>query len=456
MTITAKGVQSFAEKQLKIILRDGFQGRCFLAGGCFKSLIHGKEPNDLDLWPASSEDRILLLKSLQSQGSVVVEDGPFNTVVKHPSLSFHLEITYKCPPSLEECVADFDIELSCVAAEYFNGSVVGVYIHPGVADCIALQEIRTVSRLCPMKYSLRTLGRLEKYGRELGFGVCEQSRRRVWNIYTAASEPERTELLVSAAGLLRVPESAAIQRAFLDGTPEAPCRPFTQSELDALRRALIASSFQQPCSDHRRPVAIYVVGLPGAGKGTVLKEILRDLGVSWERSTNLDMDFIRSFHGQFTQYIRGDYQESTSICHIYKDLTSWFNKGSNAEQVLYKDDTSIVVRDVLSRKRDFILPVHTLSSLDFMKFTSSFGYVPYLVEIRVPLPVAQQRAITRAKVTGRYTPPKYIEEQARLLPELLSALKDFVEGQPGGVVACFDNSREGGGGLGSPVRMYPS
>ena len=223
MTITAEGVRGFAEEHLKIILPDGFQGRFILAGGCFKSLIHDKAPNDLDLWPASSEDRTLLLDSLQSQGSVVMENGQFNTILKNPALPFPVEVTCKCPHSIEECVADFDIELACVAAEYSNGIVGGVYIHAGVADCIEFQEIRAVSRLRPMKYSLRTLERLEKYGKELGFRVCEQSRRRVWDIYTAASEQERTELL-DAAGLLRedVPEYAAIQRVFLDGRLSEP------------------------------------------------------------------------------------------------------------------------------------------------------------------------------------------------------------------------------------------
>ena len=452
MTITPEGVRSFVEKYIEIILPDGFQGRFFLAGGCFKSLIHGKEPKDLDLWPASSEDRAFLLNSLQSQGSIFVEHGQFNTILKNPALPFHLEVTCKCPNSIEECVADFDIELSCVAAEYSDGIIEGIYIHPGVADCIEFQEIRAVSRLLPTAYSLRTLERLENYGKELGFHVCEQSRRRVWNIYTAASEKERTELL-SAAGLLRkdVPEYAAIQREFLDGRPGEPCRPFTNSELEALRRSLVANT--KPCC-HRRPVAIYVVGLPGAGKGTVLQEILRDLGFSLEETANLDMDFIRSFHGQYNEYIHGDYRETTSTCHVYKDLISWFNEGSSAEQVLYKDDNSIVLCDVLSRKCDFILPVHTIHSLDFIKFaSSSFGYVPYLIEIRVPLEVARQRAVIRAKVTGRYTPPEYIKESADLLTDFLPVFKDFVESQEGGVVAIFDNSREGGGGLGSPGRI---
>lgn len=468
MSITAGRVRGFAKEHLTKLLPNGFQGRFFLAGGCFKSLIHGKAPNDLDLWPASLNDRRLLLESLICQGSVVIEEhGQFHTVLKNPALPFRIEVTRKCPPSKEECVADFDIELACVAAEYSNGTVVeDVYIHAGIAECIECQEIRAVSRLLAMTFSLRTLERLDRYGTELGFHVCDKSRNRVWDSYTAASEERRTELL-DAAGMRQesVPEYAAIRRVFVEGKPTEPCRPFTTPELDALRRSLVSPSISKQrfggstlaSKCDKRPVAIYVVGLSGAGKGTVLKDILSDLGVSLEGTANLDMDFIRSFHGQFTNYIGGggDQLGTGNTHHIYKELISWFNEGSQAEEALYKTDKSIVVRHVLSQKCNFILPVHTIDSLDFIKFASSepFGYVPYLIEIRVPLQVALRRAIVRANVTGRYTPPEYIQESMDRLAEFLPVLKEFVEGQRGGVVASFDNSREGGGGLGAPLRI---
>ena len=456
MPITIDSVRCFAVKHLGRLLPGGFRGRFFLAGGCFKSLIHGKEPNDLDLWPASPEDRALLLDSLLSQGSVVVANTQFNTILKNPAFPFRVEVTIKCPSSIEESVADFDIQLACVAAEYSNGSVEGVYIHAGVADCIFHREVRAVTRLLPMRYSLRTLERLDRYGKELGFSVCQQSRRRVWDIYTAASEEERNDLL-HAAGLRRedVPTYAAIQRVFLDGRPSEPCRPFTNEELDALRISF-GSAQSRSDTTGTPPTAVFVVGLPASGKGTVLEEILWNLGLSVETMANLDMDHIRSFHGQFTQHIRGVPCAADGRFEIYKDLISWFNEGSGAEQILYKGNTSIV-HDLLSRKCDFIVPVHSMASLDFIKYVSSdrYGYVPYLIEIRVSLEVAIERASIRAKVTGRYTPLEYIKQSACLMAEFLPAFKEFVEGQKGGVVVSYDNSRSGGGGLGPPPRVSP-
>lgn len=427
-----------------------------MAGGCYKSLLHGKEPNDLDLWPASSQDRVLLLDSLQSQGGVVVEDGQFNTVLKNSVYPFRLEVTKKCPRSVKESVADFDILLACVAAEYSNGVVRDVYIHPGIADCISCRQVRAVSRLGPMQYSLRSIERLDRYGKELGYSVCDQSRRQVWDIYTASSAEERKDLL-HAAGLQKkdVPPWAAIRRIFIDGRPSEPCRPFNSQELDSLRNSLLFNQGHADPSD-RLPVAIFVVGLPGAGKGTVLKEILMELGFSLEEMVDLDMDHIRSFHGQFTQHLKGvventDVDEEEPCCHIYKDLVAWFNEGSQAEQMLYREEDSIV-RQVLSQRFDFVLPIHTMASLEFVEYTSRMGYVPHVVELRVPLSVATTRTIFRASTTGRYTPPEFLQAQVECLNELLPAAQNIVQ-DLGGNVISYDNSRMGGGGRGSPERI---
>ena len=57
------------------------QARFCLAGGCFKSLIHGRPPNDLDLWPASEEDRLSLIRELTACGAEIEGETPFNTVL---------------------------------------------------------------------------------------------------------------------------------------------------------------------------------------------------------------------------------------------------------------------------------------------------------------------------------------------------------------------------------------
>lgn len=66
---TLEKVKIFALDKLQTILPNGFKGKFFLAGGCFKTLLHGKPPNDLDLWPATDHDRIQLLEALFLQGN---------------------------------------------------------------------------------------------------------------------------------------------------------------------------------------------------------------------------------------------------------------------------------------------------------------------------------------------------------------------------------------------------
>ena len=445
MKITQEAVRNFATTQVQRLLPNGFGGKFFLAGGCYKSLIHGKAPNDLDLWPASLEDRVSLIESLVSQGSVVVTDGPFNTVLKNSVYPIRVEVTRKCPPSAKESVADFDIQLACVSAEYSNRTIRDVYIHPGIPDCIKFQKVVAVSRLTPMRYTLLSLQRLERYGKELGYRVCEQSIRQVWDIYTAASKEERKDLL-KGAGLQShdVPPWADIQRVFIDGRPSEPCRPFTHHELDSLRSSLLFNKNRIDPSN-RSPAAIFVIGLPGAGKGTVLKEILAELGFSLEEMVDLDMDRIRSYHGQFTHYL--------GETVIHKDLIAWVKEGSQAEHALFRDEHSIV-GDVLTLGYDFVLPISDMNSLHFIHYVSRRkGYVPHVIEIRVPLSVAMTRTVVRAHTTGRYTPLEYLQAQEKSLKTLLPAVQKAVQSY-GGMAISYDNSRSGGGGRGAPDRIF--
>ena len=77
-----QAVENFAIRLIESILPSSFQSHFCLAGGCFKSLIHNKMPNDIDLWPTSKEDRLILIKELISNGGVIEHEGEFNTVIK--------------------------------------------------------------------------------------------------------------------------------------------------------------------------------------------------------------------------------------------------------------------------------------------------------------------------------------------------------------------------------------
>jgi len=439
--LVTESVVDFARKQISAILPTSFRGRFSLAGGCFKTLLHGRPPNDLDLWPASASDRDSLLQALQNHGAEVVCKSEFNTLLRHPA-KVMIEVTIKCPPSVQACVAEFDLQLSCIGVEYADGDIIDSYIFPDVDSGVTACEVRTVPRLSSMPYRLGTLKRLQHYADELAFSVPPDAIAAVWRAYAEASpDDQRAMLQLADMDETCVPEEVAVRRTFVEGRPRVPCRPFTESEEAALKLKLLGSL----TPTNTQPVAVYLAGLPGAGKTVVLAEALRELGLPLlESMVNLDMDAIRAFHVQFTNELMGTPCGDGFQRQIFKDLIPWFNDGAGAEYVLYNAPNSLI-RSLLQRRLDFVLPIHTEASLEFMNFvTEKHGYLPHLVVVQVPLEVAQERASRRARATGRYAAAEYIEASQSDQSALLSRASPFVQGC-GGRVAVFDNTAAGGG-----------
>lgn len=82
-----------------------------------------------------------------------------------------------------------------------------------------------------------------------------------------------------------------------------------------------------------------------------------------------------------------------------------------------------------------------------MKYAADLvGYRLYLIEIRVPVAIAQERALRRARATGLYVSKQYIEESQEELSEILRLGKELVNHYDG-VVAIFDNNLGGGARL---------
>jgi hypothetical protein len=196
--LARRSVADFARQELNLILPNKFGGRFFLAGGAFKSLIHGESPHDLDLWPASESDRILLLAALEEQGCTKVEDGPFNSKLVHNRSRRKVEVTIKCFSTMMSCISQFDLNLSCIACEYNGGEVVDTYVTQGAIDDVLLSEITVVTELFRHEYNLQTIGRIDRYAGELGFSVADSARVEMWQIYQDATVTERTKLLINA------------------------------------------------------------------------------------------------------------------------------------------------------------------------------------------------------------------------------------------------------------------
>ena len=206
-------VTAFAKAELAQILPDGFSGTFFLAGGCFKSLQHRRKPSDLDLWPASGEDRALLLRSLQDQGCEFLSDGPFNAKLLHRNSGMHVEVTTKCPHSLLACVSEFDLDLSCIGVKYSRGKIVATYISGRAKKGIKQRKVTVVPKILRHPWNLNSLERMDRYAKELDFTVPESERRNIWKLYKEASTEERITLLENAKlHSMDVPASVDVER----------------------------------------------------------------------------------------------------------------------------------------------------------------------------------------------------------------------------------------------------
>ena len=119
----------FARSRLVPVLGEEPAGSFFLAGGAFKSLLHGRPPRDLDVWPATPGDRELLAEQLVRRGAQPGRDNPpYQT--SYTQAGQLVELAYDASAArLEDRLGRCDLALSAVdlmpaleqiASEQFN------------------------------------------------------------------------------------------------------------------------------------------------------------------------------------------------------------------------------------------------------------------------------------------------------------------------------------------------
>jgi hypothetical protein len=182
MMLDEKQIIDVAHKWLKEILPNGMNGRFFLAGGAFKSVVHGEHPYDLDLWPTSPNDRKMLLEVLYSSGSQLIRDNdPYQTVLYING--HHVEIVYSVTPTkLEERLCKFDLAMSAIGIEYDRGTI-SCCIHPLAHQSVNRKEILLLKPLINWKYALVTLERMRRYAKELEFNSPKHEEAEIWSIF---------------------------------------------------------------------------------------------------------------------------------------------------------------------------------------------------------------------------------------------------------------------------------
>ncbi len=184
----------FARACVEPVLGEPPVGWFFLAGGAFKSLLHGRPPRDLDLWPATAEDRDTLREELRRRGATRVSDHPpYQTTLTLGERT--LELAYDVSPrSLEERLARFDLALSAVGVEHRHGQWRAV-VHPLARASIERREVLLLWPLVNWKYALATLERLRRYAVELGYIVPAAEEQALWAFFDAQPPEEQIRMI---------------------------------------------------------------------------------------------------------------------------------------------------------------------------------------------------------------------------------------------------------------------
>jgi len=192
--MTAEALVQFARSRLEPLLGLQLDAWFFLAGGAFKSLLHGRPPRDLDLWPATSADRIRLEARLRRQGAQLErENAPFHTA--YAIAGECVEVAHDVSASsMEERIARSDLALSAIGVEHREGAWRGI-AHPLALQSIRRQEVLLLWPLANWKYALATLERMRRYALELGFTVPEEEERAVWELFRAQPRKERSAMV---------------------------------------------------------------------------------------------------------------------------------------------------------------------------------------------------------------------------------------------------------------------
>lgn len=193
---------AFAQELLAPLLTVSFPGRFFLAGGAFKSLIHGRPPQDLDLWPATLLDRQALLLHLRARGARLLDDNPpYQTTFLLADQ--RIEVAHDCrSTSLEECLSRFDLGLSAIGVEYAAGQWRGV-VHPLASESLHRREVLLLRPLVNWKYLLATLERLHRYSKELGYGIPASEEQFLWDLFDAQPRASQEDLMARHARVAR-------------------------------------------------------------------------------------------------------------------------------------------------------------------------------------------------------------------------------------------------------------
>ena len=177
-------VLELARREVLPVVGSKSAARFYLAGGAFKSLLHGRPPRDIDLWAASPEDRVALVAALEARGARRVERARFSDVYELRDRRIDLPDKTDAQ-TLEERLARFDLALSAIGVEHAPGDPWRVVIDPRAVDDVLARRVTFLKPLINWRHALSSLVRARSYAAELDYGLPEEEVEAVWDVFDA-------------------------------------------------------------------------------------------------------------------------------------------------------------------------------------------------------------------------------------------------------------------------------
>lgn len=186
-------VLAFARRELAATVGLDLPGRVFLAGGAFKTLLHGRPPRDLDLWAPTLKDRVLLVERLIARGAAPLERHAYADVFALAGREIEVPDNAE-PPTLEGRLGRFDLALSAVGVE-LNCEHLRAVIHPRARESVEGGEVLLLTPLVNWRHALGTLARARRYADELGWRLPMSEEAHVWAVFDAQTGEEQCRMI---------------------------------------------------------------------------------------------------------------------------------------------------------------------------------------------------------------------------------------------------------------------
>lgn len=209
--LTHSAVLDFGAGMLRQVLGENYPGTVMLAGGAFKSLLHGRPPRDLDLWAANDSERARLVSHLTALGATPLADTRYTSayqvhgqIVEVPKKSDRVDFSVH----LERV----DIGVAAVAVRLDAGQFTAA-LHPLAIESEQRREVLFVRPLANWRHCLGCLARARRYACELEWKLPAREEAYIWELFDGQDTSMQRGMLERGSATA-IPDPQVLSLAF--------------------------------------------------------------------------------------------------------------------------------------------------------------------------------------------------------------------------------------------------